>query len=73
MLVVINGFDHLDIVSRRKLTKYLIARESINILIETTNVTEVINFYPRRFTLEQQTLKEHKLDEQEEVRRLRRL
>jgi ABC-type sugar transport system ATPase subunit len=38
ILVIVDGFDNIDIVSRRKLTKYLLKQTSINMLIETTNL-----------------------------------
>ncbi len=51
ILVIINGLDNIDIVSRRKLMKWLIKLKTINILIETTNVREMIELYPKRYVL----------------------
>ena len=45
--MIVDGFDNIDIVSRRKLTKYLLKQTSINILIETTSLAEIIKLYPR--------------------------
>lgn len=54
MLVIVSGFDNLDIVTRRKLTKWLMRRKSINIIIETTNLREMVELYPKQYVFERQ-------------------
>lgn len=42
---MISAFDYLDILSRIRIEKYLIARKSINILINITNNPEITSLY----------------------------
>jgi hypothetical protein len=46
--VIVNGLDHIDIVTRRAITNYLIKKSGINIVIETTNILDFVNLYPRK-------------------------
>lgn len=62
ILVIVNGLDSLDIVSRRKLTKYLIQESHINLLLETTNTTDIINLYPRHLVFRNQKIQDKTID-----------
>jgi ABC-type lipopolysaccharide export system ATPase subunit len=74
ILVIIDGLDNIDIVSRRKLMKWLLKHKTINILIETTNVREMIELYPKQYIFEGLTLKlQFERDESEKDLYLKRL
>jgi ABC-type multidrug transport system fused ATPase/permease subunit len=57
VLVILSGLDDIDIVSRRKLTKWLMRRKSLNIIIETTNLREMVELYPKQYVFEGQKLR----------------
>ena len=59
-------------VTRRRLIKYLIKNSDINILIETTNITEIVHLYPRRLMFNnlkvtEQVMKESEMQEQRKL------
>ena len=56
-MVIVDGLDNIDIVSRRKLMKYLLKKKSINIIIETTNVREMVELYPKQYVFQGLKLK----------------
>lgn len=55
--MIVGGLDNIDIVTRRKLVKWLLRRKSINIIIETTNIREMVELYPKQYVFEDRQLR----------------
>ena len=55
--MIVGGLDNVDIVTRRKLVKWLLRRKSINIIIETTNIREMVELYPKQYIFEGRQLR----------------